>query len=105
MIIQVRAEVIFDSAIKVFNLSIALRMSRSCIGVLDIQNGEKLGLQFVNEFFAAFLVYLRWGGESVDPAVEDHLRHCGSFLVRYWHDHRNLGEGIGHAQDVSVEAR
>ena len=101
---QVWAEVAFDPAIKVFNLSIALRMSGSCLGVLDIQNGEKLGRQFVDELFAAVRVNLRWGGESVDPAVEDHLRHCGSFLVRYWHDHRNLGEGIGHAQDVFVVA-
>ena len=50
---QVRAEVVFDPAIKVFNLRVALRMSQSCFGVLDIQNGEQLGRQLVDEFFTA----------------------------------------------------
>ena len=102
---QVRAEVIFDPAIKVFNLSVALRMSRSCSGVLDIQNGEKLGRELVDEFFTAVRVNLGWGGKSIDPAVENHLRHRGSFLVRNWHDDGDLGESIGHAQHVFVGAR
>ena len=37
---QVPAEVVLDPSIKVFDLSIALRVSRSCFGVLDIQDGE-----------------------------------------------------------------
>ena len=43
VIMQVRAEVVFDASIEVFNLGIALRVSRSRLGVLDIQDGEKLG--------------------------------------------------------------
>ena len=37
---QVRAEVHFDPGIEIFHLSIALRMSQGCFGVLDIQDGE-----------------------------------------------------------------
>ena len=86
---QVWAEVVFDPAIKVFNLSIALRMSWCCLGVLDIQDGEEYG----------------WWSKSINPAIQDHLRHRGSFLVRNWHDHCYFGESIGRAKHVFVVAR
>ena len=105
VIMQVRAEVIFDQSTEVFNLGIALRVGRSCLGVLDIQDGEELGRQLVDEFFFAVGMNLGWWGKSIDPAVKDHLRHRGSFFVRNWHNHCNFGEGVGHAQDVFVVAQ
>ena len=40
---QVRTEIILDASIEIFDLGIALRMGWSGLGVLDVQDGEKLG--------------------------------------------------------------
>ena len=102
---QVRAEVVLDSTIKVFNLSVALGVSRSCFGVLDVQDGEKFGWQLVDKFFTAVRMDLCQWGKLVDPMIEDHLRHRGSLLVWDRHDHCYLGESIGHAQHMFIVAR
>ena len=43
VIMQVWTEVVLDTSIEVLNLGIALRMSRSCLGVLDVQDRKELG--------------------------------------------------------------
>ena len=45
-----------------------------------------------------------WRSESVDPPVQDHLRHRRGFFVRNRYHDGDLGEGIGHAQDMFVES-
>ena len=66
---QVGAEIVFDASIEVFNLSIALRMGRSSLGMFDVQDCKKLGRQFVDKFFSTIGVNLNWRRESVDPPI------------------------------------
>ena len=63
-----------DHVIEILNLSIALRMSRGCFRVLDIQDGEEFSRQLVDEFLAAIRLDLCWWSESINPAIQDHLR-------------------------------
>ena len=101
---QVGAEIVFDASIEIFNLSIALRMGRSSLGMFDVQDCEKLGRKFVDKFFSTVGVNLNWRRESVDPPVQDHLRHRRGFFVRNRYYDGDLGEGVGHAQDMFVES-
>ena len=47
---------------------------------------------------------LLWGGKTVDPVVQNVGGHFGGFFVRDRNNHCNLGEGVGHAEDVLVAA-
>ena len=104
VIMLIRAEVFLDAAIEIFNLSIALRMSQGRLRVLDIQDCEKFGRHFVDKFFASIRMDLRWWSKLIDPAIQDHLLHRGSFFVGDGHDHRYLGESIGCTEHVFVVA-
>ena len=105
MVMQIRAEILIDSLIEVFNPGIALRMGRSSFGVLDIQDSQDFGRQFVDEFLSSVGMDLCWWCELIDPVIQNHLSHCGGLLVWNGHNHSYLGKTFLHAEHVFVVGR
>ena len=69
VIVDVGSQIFLDALIEIFDLGIALRVSRSCFCSLDVPQSPQFVGQFVAEFFAAVGMDLFRSGETVDPVM------------------------------------
>ena len=104
VVVDVGSQIFYDAFVEIFDLGIALWMSRSCLGPFNVPQSPKFIGQFVAEFLATVGMDLFWSGETVYPVVQNVGGDRCGFFIRYGHYHGDFGEGVGHAQNMSVAA-
>ena len=104
VIVDVGSQILLDAFVEILDLGIALRMGWCCFCSFDVPQSPKLVGQIFSELFAAIGMDFLWRGETVDPVMQDVGGNCCGLFVWNGHDHSDLGEGVGHAQDMFVTA-